>query len=94
MIRLKLDRLTIDRKAFVEALRDLGITTSVHWMPLHMHPYYRDNYGYHPEDFPVAARLYEEILTLPLFPGMTEAQLDHVVSSIRDIVADHLLPGI
>ncbi|MDA0813348.1 MAG: DegT/DnrJ/EryC1/StrS family aminotransferase [Verrucomicrobia bacterium] len=91
VIRLKLDRLTIDRKAFVEALRDLGITTSVHWMPLHMHPYYRDKYGYRPEDFPVAARLYDEIFTLPLFPGMTEAQLDHVVSSIRKIVADHLL---
>ncbi|MEZ5330249.1 MAG: DegT/DnrJ/EryC1/StrS family aminotransferase [Verrucomicrobiales bacterium] len=94
VIRLKVDRLTIDRKAFVEALRELGITTSVHWMPLHMHPYYRDKYGYRPEDFPVAARLYDEVLTLPLFPGMTDEQLDHVVSSVRSIVSTHLRSGV
>jgi dTDP-4-amino-4,6-dideoxygalactose transaminase len=94
VIRLKVDRLTIDRKAFVEALRELGITTSVHWMPLHMHPYYRDKYGYHPEDFPVAARLYDEVLTLPLFPGMTDEQLDHVVSSVRSTISSHLSPGV
>ncbi|MGK0184247.1 MAG: dTDP-4-amino-4,6-dideoxygalactose transaminase [Verrucomicrobiales bacterium] len=93
VIRLKLDQLTIDRRAFVEALRDLGITTSVHWMPLHMHPYYRDTYGFQPEDFPVAARLYDEILTLPVFPGMSDAQLEHVVNGVRSIITDHLKSG-
>ena len=44
-------------------------------MPLHEHPYYREKYGYKPEDFPVAARLYPEIITLPLYPDMTEEQV-------------------
>ena len=90
VIRLQLERLTLDRKAFVEELRVRGITTSVHWMPLHMHPYYRDTYGYRPADFPVAGRLYDEIVTLPLFPGMTDAQIEHVTGSIRAVIADHL----
>lgn len=87
VIRLQLDRLTIDRRTFIESLRARGITTSVHWMPLHMHPYYRETYGYRPEDFPVASRIYNGIVTLPLFPGMSEAQIKHVTDSIRDIIA-------
>jgi len=58
-----------------------GITTSVHWMPLHQHPYYREKYGYKPEDFPVAARLYPELITLPLYPDMTEAEVAYVFTS-------------
>lgn len=93
VIRLRLDRLTQDRRAFVESLRERGITTSVHWMPLHMHPYYRDTYGFRAEDFPVAARLYDEIVTLPLFPGMSDAQLGHVVDSVRAVITSSLKSG-
>lgn len=93
VIRLQLEQLTIDRRAFVEALRDVGITTSVHWMPLHMHPYYRETYGFRAEDFPVAARIYDEIVTLPVFPGMSDAQLEHVVNSVRAVIAAHLKSG-
>ena len=90
VVRLQLDKLTIDRKTFVDSLRSRGIITSVHWMPLHMHPYYRETYGYQPEDFPVAAQLYKEIITLPLFPGMSEAQLHHVVLSVKQTVTENL----
>jgi len=87
VIRLKLDRLQVNRAQVIDALRNKGITTSVHWMPLHQHPYYRQQYGYRPKDFPVAARLYPEIITLPLFPDLTEAQVSYVCNTLKDIIA-------
>ncbi len=89
-IRLRLDRITIDRGQFIKELQERGIGISVHWMPLHMHPYYRETYGYRPEDFPTAASLYQEIITLPLFPDMTETDIRYVSDSIRAVIARHL----
>lgn len=90
VIRLKLNRLRIDRGQFISDLKRRGIGTSVHWMPLHLHPYYREKYGYRPQDLPVATALYEQIISLPLFPDMTEADASHVVNSVRDIIARNL----
>src|SRR4029077_10482955 len=86
VLRLRLKSLTIDRAQFIEELKRRGITTSVHWMPLHMHPYYRATYSYKPEDLPVAAGLYREIISLPLFPSMTEQAVEYVCGCIKDIV--------
>ncbi len=85
-IRLRLDRLRIERAAFVEKMKHHGIGASVHWLPLHMHPYYREAYGYQPQDLPVAARLYSEVISLPIYPGLSEAGADHVCSVVRGIV--------
>ncbi len=85
-IRLKLDCLTIDRGQFIDELKQRGVTVSVHWMPLHEHPYYREKYGYKADDFPVAARLYPELMTLPLYPDMTSDQIEYVVQSIKAII--------
>src|SRR5215469_585804 len=68
VIRLHLDRLRLDRAGFIEALAERRIGTSVHFIPVHLHPYYRDRYGFRPEDFPVASREYERIVSLPLYP--------------------------
>jgi len=93
VIRLKLDRLNIDRAQFITELQQLGIGTSVHWMPLHMHPYYRQTYGYAPEDLPMACSLYPEIITLPLYPDMTEGDVSYVCDSIRDVVSRNSRPS-
>lgn len=90
VIRLKLDRLKIDRGQFISELKRRGIGASVHWMPLHLHPYYREKFGYRPQDFPRATALYSEIVSLPLFPDLTEADIAHVTGSIRDIIAQNL----
>jgi perosamine synthetase len=87
VIRLKLDRLKINRAELIDALKKEGIGTSVHWMPLHEHPYYREKYGYKPEDFPEAARLYPELITLPLYPDMTEAEVTYVCDALKNIIA-------
>jgi len=89
VIRLRLDRLKIDRAQFISELKNRGIGASVHWMPLHMHPYYRQTYGYKPEDLPLAARLYPEIISLPLYPDLKDTELDYVCNTIKQLIADN-----
>ena len=86
VLRLNLNELTITRSAMIEKLRERGIGTSVHFIPLHMHPYYKKTYGYRAEDFPVASREYERYLSLPIFPGMSGAQIDYVIENVVEIV--------
>jgi dTDP-4-amino-4,6-dideoxygalactose transaminase len=88
-IRLRVDRLRIDRAQFIAELKQLGIGTSVHWLPLHMHPYYRETYGYRPGDFPTAAALYPQLITLPLYPDMSEDDVRRVGEAIKQIVKAH-----
>jgi perosamine synthetase len=88
-IRLHLDRLTIDRARFMEILKERGIVCSVHWMPLHLHPYYKQTYGYQPEDLPVAAREWMRLISLPIFPTMTEEEVDYVCDSIKAVAIEH-----
>ncbi len=88
-IRLRLDRLRIDRNAFLEGLRSAGVGFSVHWRPLHLHPYYRDTFGWSPEDLPNATAVWERLVSLPLFPGMTEEEIGRVVESVSDLCAKH-----
>jgi perosamine synthetase len=87
VLKLSLDRLTIDRARFVSELKQKGISFSVHWRPLHMHRYYRETYGYRPEDFPIAASLWPRLVSLPLFPSMSEEELKSVVEAVRDVCA-------
>lgn len=87
IIRLNLERLTIDRGQFIEALRKENIGTSVHFIPLHLHPYYRERYGFKKGDFPVAESLYEGIVTLPLYPKMSVEDVEDVIKAIRKVVA-------
>jgi dTDP-4-amino-4,6-dideoxygalactose transaminase len=89
VIRLNLQRLTIDRAAFVDELKKRGVMFSVAWLPLHMHPYYRETYGLKGQDLPVAAREWLRVVSLPLFPGMTPAEHGAVVAAVREIVAQH-----
>lgn len=89
VIRLRLGELTIDRAAVIESLKKAGIGTSVHWIPLHMHPYYRTTYGYLPEAYPNAARLSQEIISLPIFPGMTDEQIGYVAGTLKSLVTGH-----
>jgi len=88
-VRLKLSQLTIDRNAFVDALKSAGVGCSVHWRPLHLHPYYRDRFGWTPDEFPVTSPLWERLVSLPLFPGMTADERAHVVRVVRDLCQRH-----
>ncbi len=84
-IKLNLDHLTIDRDRFLEQLRERGIAFSVHWRPLHLHPYYRQTFGWRPEHLPVATEVWRRTVSLPIFPAMTGEERDAVVAAVRDI---------
>jgi dTDP-4-amino-4,6-dideoxygalactose transaminase len=89
VIRLVLERLTIDRAQFIEALRAEKIGTSVHFIPVHLHPYYRERFGYGPGDLKHAESLYERIISLPLYPRMTEDDVRDVIRAVGDVIARH-----
>lgn len=85
-VRIRPGRLKIGRNEFVDALKARGILTSVHYMPLHMHPYYREKYGYRSEDLPAMAGVYPRIFTLPLFPDLSEGDQDRICEDVRELV--------
>lgn len=84
VLRLNLEQLTITRSEMIEKLRERGISCSVHFIPLHMHPFYQQTYGYNAEDFPVASKEYMRYFSLPIFPGMTPEQIDYVAENVLD----------
>lgn len=86
LLRLRPDRLKIDRAAFIEELRRRNIGSSVHFIPIHLHPYYRDKYGLRPEQFPVAQANFERMLSLPLSPALTDADVADVIEAVTDVV--------
>ncbi len=88
-VQLDLERLNIDRRGFIEALHAAGIGASVHFLPVHLHPYYRRTGGYGPEAFPVAQRIYQGLVSLPLYPRMTEADVAAVTLAVRRVVLAH-----
>jgi dTDP-4-amino-4,6-dideoxygalactose transaminase len=89
VIQLNLDQLTIDRDAFMRLLREENIGASVHFIPLHLHPYYRERFGYRPTDFPNALQAYRRAISLPLYPRMSEGDVWDVIRAVRRIVERH-----
>jgi dTDP-4-amino-4,6-dideoxygalactose transaminase len=87
VIRLNLERLSIDRSAFIEELKRRNIGASVHFIPIHLHAYYRDKYGFAPADFPVAYQQYLRMVSLPLYPGLTDRDVEDVIGAVLNIVA-------
>jgi perosamine synthetase len=73
------------RKLFFEKLRDSGVGAQVHYIPIHFHPYYRDRFGYAPGSFPNAEKYYSEAVSLPIFPAMTDNDVDRVIESVKEI---------
>jgi len=88
-IRLRLERLRIDRSQFIEELKARNIGSSVHFIPVHLHPYYRETFGYEKGDLPNAEYLYKRILSLPLFPKMTETDVQDVIHAVKTIIGEN-----
>ena len=84
-IRLRLEALTIDRSAFIQELRKRGIGASVHFIPLHRQPFYRERYGYRPADFPVAEAAYPALVSLPIYSAMTDDEVERVIAAVSEI---------
>ena len=85
VIRLQLKKLRRTRKEIFDDLRDKGIGVNVHYIPVHLQPYYQEK-GFLPGDFPESERYYEEAISLPLYPLMTNEQQDVVASALREVL--------
>jgi perosamine synthetase len=88
-IKLHLRRLNIDRDTFIDELKRAGVGCSVHWRPLHLHPYYQKTFGLRAQDFPVASAQWKRLISLPIFPGMLEKEIEHVLRTVRRICKAH-----
>ena len=86
MIRLNQELLSISRDDFINQLREFNVGTSVRFIPLHIHPYYRDKCGYQPLDCPVATESNERIVSLPLYSRMRRQDVEYVAESVTQIV--------
>lgn len=85
VIRLKLDELKASRKQVFEALRAKGIGVNVHYIPVHTQPYY-ENLGFKLGDFPVAEAYYDSAISLPMYPDLTDAQIQYVYESLKEVL--------
>ena len=89
VVRLRLESLSINRNAFIDHLKAAGVACSVHWRPLHLHPYYEQTFGWASSDFPVATAEWQRIISLPIFPGMSKDEIRHVVKTVQRTCAQH-----
>lgn len=89
IIRVDKKDLDIDRDEFIEELNDMNIGTSVHFIPVHLHPFYREKFGTKEGDYPVTERIFDKIISLPLYPSMTEEDVEYVADAVREISAKH-----
>jgi len=89
VLRLVPRALRIERDAFIEEMTRRNIGTSVHFIPIHLHPYYRDKYGYRPDSFPVAHASYERMVSLPLNVCLSDADVTDVIEAVCDVVRRH-----
>jgi len=90
VIRLDLAQLRATRVEIFAALRAEGIGVNVHYIPVHLHPFYRKRFGTGPGMCPVAEKAYEEIITLPLYPSMSDSDVDDVITAVRKVVSAYL----
>ena len=91
VVQLRPERMRIGRNMAIDLLKQEGIGCSVHFIPLHLHPYYRERWDYRPADFPVASKVFDRIISLPLYPKMTEDDVRRVIAAVRKLIGDYRL---
>jgi dTDP-4-amino-4,6-dideoxygalactose transaminase len=90
-IRVRLEAIRITRDAAIQALRQRGVGTAVHFLPVHLHPYYRETFGYARGDYPVAEDAFDRLISLPLFPQMAEEDVDRVCDALESVLAGNAM---
>jgi dTDP-4-amino-4,6-dideoxygalactose transaminase len=91
VVQLKLEELNIGRDRFIEIMAEKGIGTSVHYIPLHFHPYWQQEYNLKASDFPKSSHAFERIVSLPNYPKMTDTEVDRVITTVNEILLEYKL---
>ena len=86
IIALRLEQLAVDRDGFLGAMQEAGIGVAVHYIALHLQPFYVKNFNTKPQDYPIASNYSERILSIPLYPKMSEADVERVIYTVKGIV--------
>ena len=86
VVSLRLECLTIDRDGFLDAIQSAGIGVALHYVALHLQPYYVKNFNTKPQDFPIASNYSERVITLPLYPKMSSADVERVIGTVKDLI--------
>jgi dTDP-4-amino-4,6-dideoxygalactose transaminase len=86
VVQIDFDQIGKSRKEVMEELKEKGIGTQVHYIPVHLQPYYQDNFGYKEGDFPVAEAYYSRCLSLPLYPKMSREDVQRVIAAVKTVV--------
>jgi len=89
LLRLNAEHCAIGRNEFIDEMKTRKIGTSVHFIPLHMHPYYRTTYKYQDSDFPIASTEYKRVVSLPLYSKMKDSDVTDVIECVLDILDGH-----
>ncbi len=87
VIQLRTEKLKAGRKEIFEALRAENVGVNVHYIPMHLHPFYQMEFGYKKGDYPKAERYYERAITLPVFPKMSQEDVEDVIEAVKKIIA-------
>ena len=85
-IRIKPECFKADRNQLIKALKAENLGVNVHYIPIHLHSYYQKHYGMKKGDFPVTEKIYDSIITLPLFPKMSEQDVQDVIAGVKKVV--------
>jgi dTDP-4-amino-4,6-dideoxygalactose transaminase len=89
VIALRLNKLNLSRDEFLNAMQSAGIGVAVHFIALHLQPYYANTFNLEPEDFPVATDYSNRIISLPLYPKMTKGEVDRVINTVIELINKH-----
>jgi dTDP-4-amino-4,6-dideoxygalactose transaminase len=88
-VRVQESETGLNRNSFIQSLKEARVGTSVHFIPLHRHPFYRDRWTYEPDSFPVADKIYSQIVSLPLYPKMSNEDVLDVIQAVRAVASTY-----
>ena len=89
VLQIDFDKIGKSRKQVMEELKSKNIGTQVHYIPVHTQPYYQENYGYKWGDYPVAEDYYEKALSIPLYPKMSDEDVEYVIKSVKEVIGNY-----
>lgn len=89
VLQLNLDAISISRDRFIEILAEKGVGTSVHYIPLHYHPYWQETYNLREADFPKSSQAFNRIVSLPNYPKMTDDHVEKVISTVKEVLSEY-----
>ena len=85
-LQIDFDKLTLTKSEFFNKMKKLGINLQVHYIPVHTQPFYKNKYGFELGDFPVSENFYDRVVSIPLYPSLTDAEVEKVVADISSFV--------